>query len=299
MKRYYASRVGQTDLPRHLMKLFPSMPSRYELPVRPPPPPPPTPPGAFHLLSQPRTARREQHIERSPVEFTAEPIPALAEIGNDRIKHAEQYFETEDRLYKELQWTNKKFDFLGSFFQNQMLSSIADIDRKTKLIFLFIVKSTVYGNGMTFTIPLRLLSYLVGIPDELYDETTFLSKAVTGLGDESRDWARLSLADLFDTRSELVKGIQFKSPWNSSECVEVIFDIDLERTKERNRPRYVFVTSHLAQQLLWRHVPELRRLYATVYQQLLANLPIFERYSSSTGLAVQSVSCDQLSEIYC
>lgn len=228
----------------------------------------------------------EQQRRRTPqqVEWKLIPIPNLYEAGKDRIADAIELFKDEQRQEEWLDATGKNFAILGPLLQNELLRVIKGIDNKTKMIFVDITRGCNDENFCRFTRPARLVSYLVGTPDELYDQEHFMKTVLVENGECGRDWKFLSTADLFRNRSELIGSLHYSTPWGV-ECYAV-FDIDpkngAEVKAERQRKQHLMMTPEMARKLLYKYNADLRRLYELVSNQLGNCVNIFEKYATNS-----------------
>ena len=215
--------------------------------------------------------------------FRAVPIHSIDVVGRHRTWEAYRYFndivKTEERLVK----IGKQFGRLGFVLQSQLLKTIPTITERTKQVFVEIT-TTCAVESMTdyrYCRPARLVSALMGCPDEEYDDACFVNNVLKPFGERFRDWEMLSTADLFATRAELVGSLHYFTPWGQ-ECYAV-FDIDPTKgtdvLKERERKQHVFMTNVLARKVLYKYSTELRLLYNLVDDRLSRCSAVLEKYS--------------------
>lgn len=249
---------------------------------------------AFFPTSKPGNETNEFHLEprnltedvaaEAHTTFRAVPIRSIDEVGHDRTREAYRYFndiaETEERLAK----IEKRFGRLGFVLQSQLLKTIPTITDRTKQVFVEITTTSAVESitDYRYCRPARLVSALMGCPDEHYDEDHFVKNVLKPFGARCRDWTKLSTADLFGTRSDLVGSLHYFTPWGE-ECYAV-FDIDStlgpEVLRERERKQHVFMTNVLARKVLYKYLGELRLLYDLVDRQLRKCFDVLEKYSS-------------------
>lgn len=226
------------------------------------------------------------HEETNTVEFKLVPIPSLLDVGNERIAAAVHHFAV---LHREEQWLDavgKNFTILGPLLQNELLKSIRGVDNKTKMIFVDVATGCNDENFCRFTRPARLVSHMIGMPDELYNEQYFIDNILEDNGERFRDWSILSIADLFRNRSDQIGSLHYSTPWGV-EC-EAIFDVDPkngpEVKAERRRKKYLMLTPRLSRKVLYKFNTDLRTTYEMVGKQLENCVPIFQRYGQEAAL---------------
>ena len=235
----------------------------------------------FHL--EPRATRSQG---QSPVNFRVVSTTDLEVQRERRLFFMTGLLEKEAEQQEKVEKVERDFARLGALLQNEIIKEIPDKDigRKTKLIF---VDLCMEQNEHRYCRPARLVSFLLGTPDELYDEATFVQNVVKANGDRYRDWNKISTADLFAARSDLVGSLHYFSPWGV-ECYAV-FDIDASRgpevMEERQRKRHVFLTNAFARKILYRYNEDLRKLYDIVGEKLTKCLPVFEKYPVDPRMA--------------
>ena len=234
----------------------------------------------FHL--EPRSLT-QAGAEAQPT-FRAVPIHSIDEVGQHRTWEAYRYFNNIVQTEERLATIEKQFGRLGFVLQSQLLKSIPTITQRTKQLFVE-VTTTSAVESMTeyrYCRPARLVSALMGCPDEHYEELAFVRDVLKPFGARCRDWQKLSTADLFATRSELVGSLHYFTPWGE-ECYAV-FDVDPamgpEVLKERERKQHVFMTNKLARKVLYKYNKELQKLYELVDRQLAKCADVLDKYAS-------------------
>ena len=245
-------------------------------------------PGSDQATTQTQEAPGD--VQTPVTTFRAEPIHSIDEVGKHRTWEAYRYFnrlvETEERVVQ----IGKQFGRLGFVLQAQLLKTIPTVTKRTKQVFVEITTTSAMETMTEYRYcrPARLVSALMGCPDEAYNEKEFIADVLKPFGARHRDWTKLSTADLFATRSELVGSLHYFTPWGE-ECYAV-FDLQAsagpEVVAERERKQHVFMTNKLARQILYKYSEELQLLYELVAQKLDKCSATLARYGSSEACEI-------------